>query len=238
MTTTPDDDYPILPYAGTSGWSGTDTSADRAARRDADGSTAGLQRRMVVLVAQTGADGLTVAEARRILPEHHGSISGALSTLHLSGRLACLVERRGGCHPYVLAEYTAGRPTREQGREMGNANRRAGDYLERQTKAALVAQGWFVIRAAGSHGLADLVALRHGVAPMLVSCKVNGRLGPGERTDLVDAATRAGGRPLMASRGRRGYIDLSLVRGEGFEPWSELKAPGRAQATESAEGDE
>jgi hypothetical protein len=108
---------PVLPYAGTSGWSGSDTSRDRAARRDHDGSTRGLQRVLLVMVGRTGPRGLTVAEARRVLADnHHGSISGALSNLHKAERIACLVERRGDCHPYVLPQYVRDRPTRQQGR--------------------------------------------------------------------------------------------------------------------------
>lgn len=110
---------------------------------------------------------------------------------------------------------------------MPNANRRAGDYLERQTKAALAAQGWWVIRAAGSLGEADIVALRNGMASMLISCKVDGRIGPKERAELMEAARRAGARPVMASRAKRGYIDLALVHEGGAASWSQLRAPGR-----------
>lgn len=111
------DPYPVTPYAGTSGYSGSETSYDRAVRRDADGSTATLQSWVVVLVGRRGAYGLTVAEARVLLPmQHHGSISGALSNLHQSGSLACLTERRDGCHPYVLPVHVEGRETREHGR--------------------------------------------------------------------------------------------------------------------------
>lgn len=112
-----DDDYPITPYAGTSGYSGSETSYDRARRRDEDGSTESLQRHLLVLVGRTGYRGLTVAEARRILPQHHGSISGALSNLHKAGSIACLTERRESCHPYVLPIHVDWRPTREQGRK-------------------------------------------------------------------------------------------------------------------------
>jgi len=110
-------EWPVTPYAGTSGWSGSETSHDRASRRDHDGSTASLQRVLLVMVGSKGPRGITVAEARRMLPDdHHGSISGALSNLHKDGRIACLVERRGSCHPYVLPQYVRERPTREQGR--------------------------------------------------------------------------------------------------------------------------
>jgi hypothetical protein len=171
-TNPPDDDEPVTPYAGTSGWSGSEASRDRAERRDHDGSTAALQTRLVVLVARTGSDGLTVDDARRVLPEHHGSVSGALSVLHMVGR----------------------------------------------------------VRAAGSLGVADIVALREGAAPLLIACKTNGRLPPDERRSLVDAAHRAGARPTMATRTRRGYVDLLHVDVDGCRPYAVLKTPPRTKA--------
>jgi hypothetical protein len=108
---------PALPYAGTSGWSGSPMSRGRAARRDADGSTLSLQTIALRLVGSKGPRGLTVAEARRLLPyDHHGSISGALSNLHKAGRIACLIDTRDHCHIYVLPGYVRDRATREQGR--------------------------------------------------------------------------------------------------------------------------
>ena len=50
---------------------------------------------------------------------------------------------------------------------MPNSNRSRGDYFERRTRAALEAQGWLVIRSAGSYGVADLVALSAGRTPLL-----------------------------------------------------------------------
>lgn len=226
MTPPDDDRLPVLPYAGTSGWSGTDTSRDRADRRDHDGSTESLQRRLLVTVAQTGAEGLTVADARRWFPEHHGSISGALSNLHATGRLALLEGRRYGCHPYVLPQYVAGRATRPQGRDMTNRTR--GDYFERQTRDALEGEGWIVLRSAGSLGPADLVALRAGQPTMLVACKTNGRIGPAERATLADAATIAGAQPVLACRTQRGWVDLHDVRADGVDPRRlQVKAPSR-----------
>jgi Holliday junction resolvase len=94
---------------------------------------------------------------------------------------------------------------------MPNTNRRAGDYFERQTREALRAHGWFVVRAAGSHGLADLVALRAGNTPLVVSCKVSGQIPRAERLAFVEAARGAGARPLLACRVVRGYVDLYAV---------------------------
>lgn len=97
---------------------------------------------------------------------------------------------------------------------MPNANRRAGDYFERQTRDALRAHGWLVVRSAGSLGIADLVALRAGNTPLIVSCKVSGQLPRAERLAFVEAARGAGARPLLACRVVRGYVDLYAVVAE------------------------
>jgi len=91
-------------------------------------------------------------------------------------------------------------------------NRARGDYLERQTLAALRAHGWYVQRSAGSHGLADVVALRAGNSPLLVQCKLDARMSPADRVALVEAARAAGARPIMAARSKRGWVDLYVVR--------------------------
>jgi Holliday junction resolvase len=89
--------------------------------------------------------------------------------------------------------------------------RSRGDYFERQARAALAADGWVVIRSAGSYGPADLVALKDGATPMLISCKLSGRIGPGERADLVTTCRAAGAAPVMAQRTRPGEVGLSVV---------------------------
>ena len=110
----------MLPYQNpvpNSGWSGTDTSRDRALERDVTGQTAKIQTRLLVRIAATGERGLTVAEARRALPDdHHGSISGALSNLHKAGKIARVDETRDRCKVYVLPDAVGGRKVEPQGR--------------------------------------------------------------------------------------------------------------------------
>ena len=109
-----------------------------------------------------------------------------------------------------------------------NTNRQRGDYLERQARDALRAHQWVVVRAAGSHGPADLVALRAGRTPLLIACKVDGTIGPGERRALVDAADMGGARPMLASRERRGYVDLYDVAADRVTgPVDQIKVPAR-----------
>lgn len=104
-------------------------------------------------------------------------------------------------------------------------NRERGDYLERQVKRTLTDLGWTVVRAAGSHGVADLVALRAGSTPLLVSCKLNGRIGPAERADLLNAATASGARAILAARRRRGWVHLFVVGELGITDLDELRVP-------------
>jgi Holliday junction resolvase len=111
---------------------------------------------------------------------------------------------------------------------MGNANRLAGDYFEHQTRDALIADGWFIIRAAGSKGPADLVALKASRTPRLVSCKVRPRIGPAERQALLSAAWTAGARPLLAYRPKDGWVALRTVNpGPKGVDIDRLKVPPR-----------
>jgi hypothetical protein len=100
---------PFLPYGGTSGWSGSEASEDRAERDDADGTTSERQRAVLLLLARAGAPGLTWFELAEIRGWHHGQASGALSVLHKVGRISRLAERRGDSHVYVLPNYVLGR---------------------------------------------------------------------------------------------------------------------------------
>jgi Holliday junction resolvase len=109
-------------------------------------------------------------------------------------------------------------------------NRQRGDYFERQTRDALAGCGWYVVRSAGSLGVADLVALRVGRRPLLVSCKLSGRIDPGERADLIAAAVMAGARPMLAQRERAGWVSVSSVPSSGRPiVVDELKVPRRVE---------
>jgi hypothetical protein len=104
---------PVLPYYDntSSGWSGSDTSRERAEKRDSSGETARAQAAMLKVVAAHYERGITVAEARDIFPGHHGTLSGVLSNLHAKGSLARLKNKRGGCKVYVLPGFVMGRET-------------------------------------------------------------------------------------------------------------------------------
>ena len=59
------------------------------------------------------------------------------------------------------------------------------------------AAGWSVSRTAGSHGVADIIALKAGAVPLYVQVKTDragpfAHFGPAERSKLLGECTRAG----------------------------------------------
>jgi hypothetical protein len=107
---------PVLPY-GTSGWSGTDTSYERAITQDASGETKNRQRRILLALLDAEYEGLTWKEADTLLGiNHHGSTTGSLSNLHKAGRIERLSAKRNRCKIYVHPDYVDGRETERQGR--------------------------------------------------------------------------------------------------------------------------
>jgi hypothetical protein len=100
-----------LPYAGTSGWSGTQTSRQRAETEDSIGTTAKRQREVLHYIVDAGVTGRTVRDVRRALSLHHGQASSALTLLHKAGAIARLSEVRDRCKVYVVPELVVGRET-------------------------------------------------------------------------------------------------------------------------------
>jgi Holliday junction resolvase len=96
-----------------------------------------------------------------------------------------------------------------------NRNRAAGDRFEYRVRDTFVARGWWVFRAAGSLGIADLVALKRGQPPVLISCKVNGRIDPAERVRLWAISSACGGEGLVCYRERPGWVAVDRVTVSG-----------------------
>lgn len=86
-----------------------------------------------------------------------------------------------------------------------------GHDRERQLRKLLEADGWFVIRAPGSLGVADLCALKAGETPRLIESKAT-KAGPysgfvpADRQALLDAAEKAGARAELAWWPSRGSL--------------------------------
>lgn len=121
-------------------------------------------------------------------------------------------------------------------------NQRArGDYFERQARDVFADDGWLVVRSGGSLGVADLVALKAGHPPVLVSCKLSGRLSYAERAELLDTADAAGAYPVLAARPSRGLLVLATVDPEtlAITPYAEhatrrpSKTPRRPRVLEA-----
>lgn len=115
--TQPQPFHPELPYAGTSGHSGSETSKARANHADSSGQTARRQRQALTLLDSYGSQGLTWKELASLLGLHHGSASGVLSVLHKTGRIARLKQSRNGSKVYVALNWIQGRTTEGQGKQ-------------------------------------------------------------------------------------------------------------------------
>lgn len=77
---------------------------------------------------------------------------------------------------------------------------KTGTRLETSAKGMLERRGYVVFRAHGSHGVCDLVALRIATPSLFIQAKKDGKLGPDEWNELVDAAEKAGAWPVMVRR--------------------------------------
>ena len=108
---------PELPFAGTSGWSGSDTSEKRARQNDGDGTTKARQKQAFEFIAQQRTFGITWKELSERTGLHHGSASGVLSVLHLANKIKRLKESRNNCKVYVLPEFVNGRVVEKYGRK-------------------------------------------------------------------------------------------------------------------------
>jgi hypothetical protein len=105
---------PLTPYAGTSGWQGSEASHDRVKEDDANGTTTLRQRISLHRVRTQGERGLTWKELGEIENWHAGQSSGSLSVLHKEGLVYRLKEKRNRCSIYVTEEYINNRETSER----------------------------------------------------------------------------------------------------------------------------
>jgi hypothetical protein len=108
-----------------------------------------------------------------------------------------------------------------------------GRKLEYAALASLKADGYWVIRAAGSKGIADLIALKppEDDGPVgevvFVQCKLTGILSPDERMALWSLGRRFWGVPLCARWVKDGRaartVEFRQLTGPGpkdWQPWT------------------
>lgn len=93
----------LLPFAGSDGWSGTETSQKAAESHLV--TAADKQIATLNLLREKKARGVTVVDLRNTIIPHHGTASRVLSVLHVSGKILRLKESRDGAKVYVLPEY-------------------------------------------------------------------------------------------------------------------------------------
>lgn len=100
-------DHASLNYAGTEGYSGTETS--RAYAEETASSAASRQDAVLAHIRSMGGNGATVGEIRRDVIPHHGAASRSLTNLHIAGKLVRLAEVRNRAKVYVVPEHAGGR---------------------------------------------------------------------------------------------------------------------------------
>jgi Holliday junction resolvase len=103
----------------------------------------------------------------------------------------------------------------------GKAPRAAGDRFERACIVRLRTAGYYAIRSAGSHGMADLIALRADRMPSFIQCKITDNTTVRERLAFYRAAEDAGAIAILVSRHTpRGALWVR-VNPEGVRvPWT------------------
>jgi DNA-binding MarR family transcriptional regulator len=94
-----------VPYNGTAGWSGTDTSKQRAIDNVESGRELNNQEFALHLLKRANVGGLTWKELATFTGWHHGTASGVLSVLHQSGAIVRLHSSRNRCKIYVHQNY-------------------------------------------------------------------------------------------------------------------------------------
>lgn len=112
-----------------------------------------------------------------------------------------------------------------------------GTAFEMKCAAYLAERGWFVIRSAGSHGLADVVAIAPA-AVVFVQCKATGTIRGSEWNRLWEAAQAVNTLPVLAQYGHKPsgeilWLQLTGIHQESsrewpWQPWNptELAATG------------
>jgi hypothetical protein len=95
----------FVPYNGTAGWSGTDTSKLRAVENLVSGREENRQQIALRLLKNAGELGLNWKELADKTGWHHGTTSGILSVLHQSGAIIRLYNSRNRCKIYVHQNY-------------------------------------------------------------------------------------------------------------------------------------
>lgn len=103
---------------------------------------------------------------------------------------------------------------------MPNRNYEAGARLERDTVKNLKEHGYVVFRAAGSKGIADVIAFKPGEV-LFVQAKTKGAITRIERLALFRlAGIVPGGVAIVATRPRTTYLRLAGIGPRDMVRWT------------------
>lgn len=94
-----------VPYNGTAGWSGTDTSKQRALDNIYSGRELNNQQLALKYLKSRSTVGATWKDLATETGWHHGTASGVLSVLHQSGAIVRTIKTRNRCKIYVHQDY-------------------------------------------------------------------------------------------------------------------------------------
>lgn len=71
---------------------------------------------------------------------------------------------------------------------MPNKQYQRGSAFERRVKKQLEGLGWFAVKSAGSKGKVDVMAVRSGCKPLMIQCKLTGKITKAEAKELDELA--------------------------------------------------
>jgi Holliday junction resolvase len=95
---------------------------------------------------------------------------------------------------------------------MPNPRYNKGVEFERKVVDLFRSVGCYAVRSAGSHGVADVVAIKTQKETVyFIQCKSNGKLSPSEWNELVMEAFVYGAVPIVASKHPAGGIKLEWL---------------------------
>ena len=99
------------------------------------------------------------------------------------------------------------------------SNAAFGHARERKVAAQLGEDGWYVVRSAGSHGAADLIALKAERKPMMIQVKGVAAgpftgFPPAERRELLEIARQSGALAFLVHWPKHGK-----AKWYGVEEW-------------------
>jgi len=90
---------------------------------------------------------------------------------------------------------------------MVNKSYKKGYMFERQIFHLFESAGFYCVRSAGSHGVFDIIAIKHGIS-FGVQCKYNNHISEAEKQAMLNAYEQFGIIPIYAYRMKNKPLQL------------------------------